>query len=71
MKTYNIDYYKDIEYRYLQLFRDCTLSKEFSPVFLKFNNTILFLHNMFCAEESTKKEKVLKYLSELYETTEE
>lgn len=44
MKTYNIDYYKDIEYRYLQLFRDCTLSKEFSPVFLKFNNTILFLH---------------------------
>lgn len=29
MKTDNIDYYKDIEYRYLGLFRDCTLSKEF------------------------------------------
>lgn len=31
METDNIDYYKGIEYRYLGLVRDCTLSKEFLP----------------------------------------
>lgn len=71
MKINNFNFYRDIEYRYLELFRDCALSKEFLPIFQKFNKTILFRRNMYRVEEPTKREEVLDYLSEFYETTEE
>lgn len=57
MKINNSNFYRDIEYRYLELFRDCALSKEFLPIFQKFNKTILFRRNMYRVEEPTKREK--------------
>ena len=71
MKIDHTDFYKDLEYRYLELFRDCALSKQFLPISRKFKDTILFRRNIFRVEEPTKKEEVLEYLSEFYETTEE
>ncbi|MDE6861080.1 MAG: hypothetical protein K1V81_09180 [Paramuribaculum sp.] len=71
MKTDNSNFYRDIEYQYLELFRDCALSKEFLPIFQKFDEIIFFRRNMYCVEEPTKKEKVFDYLSEFYETTED
>ena len=66
-----VDIYRGIEYRYLELFRNWALSKEFSPILDKLDNTILFSRNIYRVEEPTKKEEVLEYLSEFYETTEE
>lgn len=71
MKTDNTNVYRDIEYQYLELFRDCAMSREFTPIFRKFEDKILFRRNMYLVEEPTKKEKVFDYLSEFYETTEE
>ena len=71
MKTETTNAYRDIEYRYLELFRDCALSKDFLPLFQKFDEVILFRRNMYRVEEPTKKEEVFDYLSEFYETTEE
>ena len=71
MKTENTNAYRDIEYRYLELFRNCALSKEFLPVFPKFDKTILFRRNMYRVEEPTKREEVFEYLSEFYKTSEE
>ena len=71
MKVVTANIYRGIEYRYLELFRNCALSKEFSPILDKLKNTILFRRNIFRVEEPTKKEEVLNYLTEFYETTEE
>ena len=56
MKTETTNAYRDIEYRYLELFRDCALSKDFLPLFQKFDEVILFRRNMYRVEEPTKKE---------------
>lgn len=69
MKTDNIDVYRSIEYRYLELLRDCVLSKQFSTIFLKFNDSILFRRNIYRVEEPTNKSDVLAYLSEFCITT--
>ena len=71
MKTENTDVYRDIEYRYLELFRDCALSKEFLPIFQKFGKTIIFRRNMYCVEEPTKRDEVFEYISEFYKTSDE
>lgn len=71
MKVDTANIYRGIGYRYLELFRNCALSKEFSPILDKFDNTILFRRNIYRVEKPTKKEEVLEYLSEFYETTEE
>lgn len=71
MKTENTNVYREIEYRYLELFRDCALSKEFLPLFHKFDKTILFRRNIYCVEKPTKREDAFKYLSEFYKTSEE
>ena len=71
MTTDNSNFYRDKEYQYLELFRDCTLSKEFLPIFQKFDKTIFFRRNMYRVEEPTKREKVFEYLSEFYKTSEE
>ena len=47
MKTDNSNFYRDIEYQYLELFRDCALSKEFLPIFQKFDEIIFFRRNMY------------------------
>lgn len=71
MNPDNTDFYRDLEYRYLTLFRDCAFSKEFSPILDKFNNTILFRRNLYRVEEPTKKEEVFDYLTDFYKSTEE
>ena len=71
MKTEITNVYRDIEYRYLELFRNCALSKEFLPIFQKFDKTILFRRNMWRVEEPTKRDEVFEYLSEFYKTSED
>lgn len=71
MKTEITNVYRDIEYRYLELFRDCALSKEFLPIFQKFDKTILFRRNLYRVEEPTKRDEVFEYLSEFYKTSED
>lgn len=71
MKVDTINVYRGTEYRYLELFRDCALSKEFSTLSPKINKIILFRRNIYRVEEPTKKEEVLEYLSEFYATTDE
>lgn len=69
MKTDNTDLYREIEYRHLELFRVCFLSKEFLPIFAKLKNTILFQHDMYW--EFHTKEEVLEYLIDSYGTTQQ
>lgn len=71
MRNDNVDIYRDIEYRYLELFKECALSRMFSQLFNKLDDIVLFRCNIFRVEEPTSKEKVLEYLSEFYQTTHE
>lgn len=71
MRNNNVDIYRDIEYRYLELFKECALSRMFSQLFNKLDDIVLFRRNIYRVEEPTSKEKILKYLSEFYQTTHE
>lgn len=71
MRNNNVDIYRDIEYRYLELFKECALSRMFSQLFNKLDDIVLFRRNIYRVEEPTSKEKILEYLSEFYQTTHE
>lgn len=71
MMNDTIEMYRDIEYRYLKLFKECALSRMFSRLFSKLDDIVLFRRNIYRVEEPTSKEDILEYLSEFYETTQE
>lgn len=66
MKDNTSSTYRDIEYRLLEIFKECAISNDFTRLSQWLEDSIFFRKSRYCAERPISRDDLLFYLSTLF-----